>query len=307
MRPVLFHIPLYFFKIPIHSYGVMLALSLVVGWQITLSLCVKDGMERKTMERCYVWTAAAAVAGSRLLYIFTNLDRIDSFWEIFKVWQGGLVAYGGFIGGFLGSTVYCRLKGIRLLAWADCAVPSLCTGLMITRIGCLLYGCDFGKVWDSKWAIHFPAGSPAFQQQRVEGLLGPNAITSLGVHPTQLYESLNGLILLGLCFLVRRVRTFSGQVFVAWMMGYAVLRYFVEVLRADEERGNIGPLSTSQFIGVTTFLIGAVLLVWLYSMYKRDPRAMRLWENGLAMAGPAVPDEKPAQNPNAAKRKRKKR
>jgi phosphatidylglycerol:prolipoprotein diacylglycerol transferase len=306
MRPVLFHIPLYFFKIPIHSYGVMLALSLVVGWQITLSLCVKDGMQRKLMERCYVWTATAAVIGARLLYVFTNIDRVDSFWFIFRVWEGGMVAYGGFIGGFIGSTVFCRLKGIRLLAWADCAVPSLCTGLMITRIGCLLYGCDFGKPWESPWAIHFPAGSPAFNQQRVEGLLGPEATHSLGVHPTQLYESLNGLILLGLCFLVRRYRKFSGEVFVAWMMGYAVLRYFVETLRADEQRGNIGPLSTSQFIGVTTFAIGVALLAWLYSLYRRDPRAMRLWENGLAMVAAGAPSE-PAPNPNARKRRRKKR
>jgi phosphatidylglycerol:prolipoprotein diacylglycerol transferase len=312
VRPVLFYLP---FHLPIYSYGVMLGLSLVVGWYLTLRLCVKDGLDRETMGSCYVWTAVSAVVGSRLLYVLTNLDRFDSFFDIFKVNQGGLVAYGGFLGGFVGSLVFCRLRGIKLLAWADCAVPSLCTGLMITRIGCLFYGCDFGKPWDGPWAIHFPSGSPAFNQQRVEGLLGPGAVQSLGVHPTQLYESLNGLVLFGLVMLVRRYRRFSGQMFVAFTMGYAVLRYFVETLRADEQRGNIGPLSTSQFIGVCTFLAGAGLLAWLYARYRRDPHALRLWEDGQALVtAPAATEPKRARareaarpNPNAAKRKRKRR
>src|SRR6516165_3079574 len=141
MHPVLFRIPLGFASLPLYSYGLMLALSLVVGWYLTLWLCERDGLDRELMGRCYIWTAASAVICARLLFIFTNLDRFeDHFLDIFKVWEGGLVAYGGFVGGFLGSFVFCRLHKIKLLAWADCAVPSLCTGLMITRIGCLLYG-----------------------------------------------------------------------------------------------------------------------------------------------------------------------
>jgi phosphatidylglycerol:prolipoprotein diacylglycerol transferase len=304
MRPVLFYLP---FHLPIYSYGVMLGLSLVVGWYITLGLCVRDGMDRELMGRCYTATAISAVVGSRLLYVITNWERFDNLLDVFKVWQGGLVAYGGFLGGLVGSAAFCRMKGIRLLAWADCAVPSLCTGLMITRIGCLMFGCDFGKPWNGRWAIQFPAGSPAFNQQRVEGLLGADATQSLAVHPTQIYESLNGLVLFGLLMLVRRYRKFSGEMFVAFTMGYAVLRYYVEILRADEQRGSIGPLSTSQFIGVTTFAAGLVLLGFLYRRYRRDPQAMRLWENGLALVSAPAAEEPARENPNAAKRRRKKR
>jgi phosphatidylglycerol:prolipoprotein diacylglycerol transferase len=311
MRPVLFRIPL--IDLPLYSYGLMLALSLVVGWYLTLGLCERDGLDRKLMGRCYMWTAGAAVAGSRLLYVFTNFDRFDSFLEVFMVWKGGLVAYGGFIGGFLGSLVFCRLNKVRLLAWADCAVPSLCTGLMITRLGCLMYGCDFGKPFNGSWSIVFPKGSPAYNQQRVEGLLPPDALHSLPVHPTQLYESLNGLVLLGILLLVRRYRRFSGEMFVAFTMGYAVLRYWVEVLRADEQRGNIGPLSTSQFIGVATFTAGAILLAWLWSKYRRDPESMQLWKDGRAYvtapaaAGTATTGEPATRgNANAQRRRRKK-
>ena len=221
MRPILFHIPLGFASVPLYSYGLMLALSLIVGWYLTLGLCERDGMDRAVMGRCYMWTAASALAGARLLYVLTNLERFDNFLDIFKVWQGGLVAYGGFLGGFVGALVFCRVHRVRILAWADCAVPSLCTGLMITRIGCLMYGCDFGKPFNGKWAIVFPKGSPAYNQQRVEGLLSPSALHSLPVHPAQLYESLNGLILFSLLMLVRRYRKFSGEMFVAFTMGYA--------------------------------------------------------------------------------------
>jgi phosphatidylglycerol:prolipoprotein diacylglycerol transferase len=310
MHPVLFRIPLGFANLPLYSYGLMLALSLVVGWYLTLWLCERDGLDRELMGRCYIWTAVSAVVCARLLFVFTNLDRFeDHLLDIFKVWEGGLVAYGGFLGGFLGSVIFCRLHGIRLLAWADCAVPSLCTGLMITRIGCLLYGCDFGKPFDGRWSIVFPAGSPAFNQQRIAGLLPPTATHSLPVHPTQLYESFNGLVLLGLLFAVRRFRKFSGEMFVAFTMGYAVLRYWVEILRADEQRGNIGPLSTSQFIGVATFTAGAALLVWLYSRYRKDPESMRLWQNGQGMVPVAAEAAAPGRSrssANAERRRRKK-
>ncbi len=310
MRPVLFHIPLGFARLPLYSYGLMLALSLIVGWYITLALCERDGMDRQTMGRCYMWTAGSALIGARLLYVFTNLDRFDNIFDIFKVWEGGLVAYGGFLGGFLGAAIFCRVHKVRLLAWADCAVPSLCTGLMITRIGCLMYGCDFGKPFDGKWSITFPAGSPAYNQQIKDGIIKFGAAHAAPVHPTQLYESLNGLILLCLVFLVRRYRKFSGEMFVAFTMGYGVLRFIVEDLRADAERGNVGPLSTSQFIGVCTFLAGAALLAWLYSRYQKDPHAAQLWVDGQALVAPAAAPaaDAPARpNANAERRRRKKR
>ena len=307
VRPVLFYLP---FHIPIYSYGVMLGLSLFVGWYITLGWCEKDGLDRQLMGRCYVFTAVSAVIGARLLYVLTNLDRFESFFDIFKVWQGGLVAYGGFLGGLVGSIVFCKMHKIRLLAWADNAVPSLCSGLMITRIGCLMYGCDFGKPWNGRWAIEFPKGSPAFNQQLHEGLISANALHSLPVHPAQLYESLNGLVLLLMLVVVRKYRKFSGEMFLAFFMGYGPLRYIVETLRADEQRGNVGPLTTSQFIGVVTFLAGAAALAWLYSRYRRDPESLRLWEGGRAMVtapAAAAVMAAPRANPNAEKRRRRKR
>ena len=117
-------------------------------------------------------------------------------------------------------------------------MPSLCSGLAVTRVGCLMFGCDFGKPFDGKWAIHFPKGAPAYNQQVHEKLLSPDALQSLAVHPTQLYESLNGILLLGLLFLVRKYRKFSGEMFIAFFMGYAPLcRLFSSRRCATTSRG----------------------------------------------------------------------
>src|SRR6476646_8987106 len=116
-------------NLPIYSYGVMLGLSLVVGWYLTLTLAERDGLPKETMAHCYVSTAIAAIFGSRVLYVVTNPDEFEHASDFFALRRGGLVAYGGFLGGYIGSWLYLRSHKIRLMPWADVAVPSLASGL----------------------------------------------------------------------------------------------------------------------------------------------------------------------------------
>ena len=249
----------------------MLFASVVIGRLIALRLAERAGMNAKVMDRCCLWALAGAFVGARLLYVVTNLDQFDSPASLFQFWKGGMVAYGGFLGGFLATVTCCRIHGIRLLAWSDCVAPSLCLGLLLTRVGCFLAGCDFGRPWDGPWAVRFPSGSPAFEQQMLQGLLPPGATQSLPVHPTQLYESLAGLALLILVAAVYRRRRVSGQPFVAFVLGYAVLRYLIEIVRADANRGAVGPFSTSQIIAVATFVSAAILAYALRRAHSQFP------------------------------------
>ena len=132
-------------SLPIYSYGAMLCASIVVGWFLSLALGARDGLPRELLANCYFITAIAALVGSRLLYLLTNWSEFHGLFDVLAVRRGGLVAYGGFIGGFAGSFWYLRRRGVALLPWADVAVPSLASGLLLTRIGCYLFGCDFGK------------------------------------------------------------------------------------------------------------------------------------------------------------------
>ena len=254
MRPILLYGP---FGLPLYAYGAMLLLSVVFGRLLALRLAQRDGLDATLMDRCCLWTLIGALVGARLLFVVTSWDQLDGAADIFAWWKGGVVAYGGFLGGFLGSAIFCRIHRVPILAWADCAAPSLCLGLLITRIGCFLAGCDYGQPWNGPWAVRFPAGSIAFQEQTLQGLLPAGATESLAVHPTQLYESLAGLVLLVLVMAVRRRRKASGEAVMAFFLGYAVLRYGIEIVRADLHRGFIGPFSTSQFIAMATFVVAA--------------------------------------------------
>lgn len=274
--------------IPIYSYGVMLGLSLVVGWYLTLGLAEREGLPKETMANNYVVTAIAAVIGSRVLYVLTNLDEFDSVASMFAMRRGGLVAYGGFLGGFLGSYFFLRRHRIPLMPWADVAVPSLASGLMITRIGCYLFGCDFGKplsatapLWLQKLGTfpHWPdgtlehgSGSPAWVQHVKSNLILSTADASLPVHPTQLYESLVGVGLLVFLLTMRRFQRFRGQIFLLFTFAYGICRFLLEIFRDDAERGSIPPaMQEHLLLSLSLVVLGAGYVVGFSKMVESKP------------------------------------
>jgi phosphatidylglycerol:prolipoprotein diacylglycerol transferase len=295
--------------LPIYAYGVMLGLSLVVGWFLTLPLAERDGLPKETSASCYVVTALAALVGSRVLYIVTNPTEFSSVGELFALRNGGLVAYGGFLGGLLGSWLFLRRRKIRLLAWADDAAPSLASGLLITRIGCYLFGCDFGKQLPASapgflktlgtfphWAAGTLAngdGSPAFVRhlevyrgtEQENELLRMN--TSFPVHPTQLYESLVGLTLLLLLLWQRKHTKFRGQVFLLFVFAYGFLRFLLELWRDDTERGSYGPTIDAHVYVPACLLLFAAGFVFGISLGITNERA-RVVARVLSFLPPVV-------------------
>jgi phosphatidylglycerol:prolipoprotein diacylglycerol transferase len=288
MYPVIFVIP--WIGVPVFSYGFMLGLSFVLGWVIIMRLGSADGLDKEILARCFMVTAASAIVAARLLYVLVNIEtfRMGGWWKVLALNDGGLVAYGGFLGGFLGAWLYLSCHGIKLLAFTDVAVFSLASGLGITRLGCFLFGCCWGKpvpesapalvkalaVRFPNWEVHFNAfreishglgtvslnlqGSPAFLYHRSQGWVAPEAAYSLPVYPTQLLESLNGCIAFALLFLARKKRRFVGQVFCLFTMYYGLTRTAMEFLRGDKARGEAWGLFTSQWIGLATFILAFI-------------------------------------------------
>jgi len=295
MHPVMVRIP--FVNLPIYSYGVMLGLSLFVAWYIINYLGgKKENLDRELMSNCFMVTAISALVGSRILYIITNFEELPTPLDWIWISKGGLVAYGGFLGGYLGSHIYLWRKKVPLGVWADCAAPTLGSGLMLTRIGCYLYGCDFGErlpadapdwlAWLGTFPHwHFPqndpSGSPAFSHHVSTYGLSQSADASFPVHPTQLYESSVGLVLFGVAALVWRFRSFRGQVTLVLVMLYGTWRFFVETLRDDPERGALGGFSTSQIISMALVPI-AVLAYVMVRKRKKDHGEPTIPESALA-------------------------
>jgi prolipoprotein diacylglyceryl transferase len=304
--------------LPIYAYGVMLGTSLFVGWFLVMRLAKQDGIDQQAAGSIYMWSAVWSIIGSRVLWFLTTPGT--SLADLPKINQGGLVAYGGMIGGFLASWYQCRKNRIPLLRWADVAAPSVVLGTAITRIGCFLFGCDYGARSSLPWAVRFPGpnalaphGSPAWQHHVQDFGLSQSAGWSYPVHPTQIYEALVGLSLFGLLMLIRRYRRFSGQVFLGWVLGYGILRPLIEIVRDDEDRGLFtvpfthAQLSTSQIIGIVSVVLGLGLLVVLVRRYRRDPEGLRLWEMPMAAraAATAGAPARAAQGGGGKRRKRR--
>jgi prolipoprotein diacylglyceryl transferase len=297
--------------LPIYAYGVMLGTSLIVGWFLVMRFAKQDGIGQEAAATIYMFSAIWSIIGARLLWFITDDSGPDrSIFELFKIQNGGLVAYGGMISGFIATCYLCYKRKIPLLRWADVSAPAVVLGTAITRVGCLLFGCDYGARSDLPWAIRFPRNSPAWYHHvrdlPLSERLPESAAWSYPVHPTQIYESAVGLFLFALLMLIRKYRTFSGQVFLGWVLGYGVLRSLIEIVRDDDDRGvhrlplTNATASTSQIIGVASVILGLGLLVYLLRRYRADPAGLRLWQQpavagGAPAEGAVAPSSKPAK------------
>lgn len=235
-----------------------------VGWEISKGLCESS---RYADAKPY-WDAAAGVCRPTVPDCFA--------WA--KFWAGGLTYYGGLL--FAGIAGILLLKRDRFPVWKACDLSSvgIAIGLGFGRIGCLLAGCCFGSVSHGPHALVFPArnpGSPASDAQFKLGLLESPFEASLPVHPTQVFESAMSFVVAGfLLFYLQGRKRYDGQIFV-WFLGlYALGRFLVEFLRADDRGGALG-LSTSQ-------LIGLLIIAFAFVLHRR-------------LAGAAPPPPKPVE------------
>lgn len=283
MHPVLFELG----DVPVYSYGVMLGSSILAAWYIVMHLgTTKEELTREVMGPTFILTAISAIFFARVLFVLTNLEHFDTAGDFFALRQGGLVAYGGFLGGVLGSWLYLRRKDANLLAWMDVVAPTLGIGLGLTRIGCYLYGCDYGTRlsesapswlrdigtfprWTSEMVSPTEAGhgSAAWVHHVAAYDLSPLADYSHAVHPTQLYESLFGFALAGLAFFLWPRRRFRGQIILAVTFLYACWRFLIEYVRDDPERGFYFGFSTSQLISMALIPIAGLAY---FQLRKRE-------------------------------------
>lgn len=253
------------------GYGTMLALALTLGSALTVWLASGEGFPLVFSATVVVGAQVGALIGARLLHLVVN----PSDWaRPFDLQHGGLVAYGGFFGGV--AAAWLLLRG-RFLHFADLAAPSLGLGLMLTRVGCYLAGCDFGvRQGDTpswlKTLGTFPAlDTPVMRQQRAEcvGDCATLASHSFPVHPTELYESAVGFALFVAALLLLRARRelAPGRVFLLIAAAYGLLRTVLEVWRGDVGRG--GWPAPGWLAPVLALVLG-VVLVGLTAWRLRD-------------------------------------
>jgi phosphatidylglycerol:prolipoprotein diacylglycerol transferase len=240
-------------------YGVMVATAFLVGLWTASRRGLASGIPAEKILDLGPWLIVGTIVGARTLYVISYWHEQfagQSIMEIFMVWRGGLVYYGGLIGATLAGILYARKHALPVWNLADVIAPSIALGSVFGRIGCLLNGCCYGRECNLPWAIHFPQGHQTYPH---------------GVHPTEVYDSLLNLVLyVGLAWLYRH-KKFSGEVFAAYLIGYAVFRSLVEMFRGDYPQHYLGGWATpAQLVSMGILILGVVL--WLL-LPKRNTQA----------------------------------
>lgn len=282
MKPVLFHIP--GLNLPVYGFGLMVVVAFYVAVALAYRRSRRVGLDPDVAFDLALWMLLGGLVGARLFYVTESWgDSVRSPADVFKVWEGGVVYYGGVLGGFLSLFVFWAVRRFPLAATLDAVAPSVAIGSGLGRLGCFLNGCCYGDACDiPALAVRFPKGSPAWLAERSAGLIGPDAAASLPVHPTQLYSALDGLILFALVSAYYPLRRRDGEVMALLMVGYAVSRFLLEQLRDDDVAFFAG-LTVSQTISVVLFAGGLA-----YGAYLRTRPPWRYADAAAASTASAA-------------------
>jgi phosphatidylglycerol---prolipoprotein diacylglyceryl transferase len=283
MQPILFKIG----PIPIHGYGLMIALGFLAALYLMQREARKAGYDPEIIGNAAFWSLLIGIAGTRVLHIimFPQMYSWTDPVGWFAIWRGGLVFQGGPPPVVLFLIWYLRKHNMPFTRVSDIAIPFVALGHGIGRLGCFLNGCCYGKRTDSFLGLSFrripfdansaPVGSPPFVEQYLAGDNLPlDALWSHPIHPTQLYSAA-GLVLLCVILLVirRKWHPFDGIMLPAYLVLYGCFRFVLEFYRGDHNPVHIGGLSDQQLLSLLS--VGAGIALYF---------AMRQWWQGRRAA-----------------------
>ena len=264
MRPTLFALHLGARSLDVHAYGLLVALGAIAGIVLAVRQGRRMGFDTAAVLDLCFWALVAGLVGARLLYVIVHLGDYarlcvgsdsprpalralgDCAAPLF-IWQGGLVFYGGALAAVGVLWRFARRQGWPMADVADLLAPSLALGHVFGRVGCLLAGCCFGKI--CSFGLRFPPASVAYTDLARAGLVTPGAPSTPPLAPTQLYEAAGECVLFVALLVLGRRRRFPGSLVLVYVMGYALLRTSVEVLRGDTARGFLFELTLPSLAG----------------------------------------------------------
>ncbi len=269
MYPILFRIG----DFEVTSFGLMMFLSFLSAAWLAGKQLQRYGLPRDLAWDLLAWVAIGGILGAKLYYLALHWPDLAANPVRELTSRGGLVWYGGLIGGIVAYYLQVRARKLPTAVMFDATAPALAFAYAVGRLGCFLVGDDYGVPTDSWVGIAFPQGSPPSTagNLRAIGVDVPTSIpdaTVLAVHPTQLYEIGLALVMFAILWHVGGRRLHRGQLFGLYMMLYAVERFIIEFVRAKGDRILLG-LSTSQVASI--LLLTAGLVLW--ARQRQAPRS----------------------------------
>ena len=269
-----FKLPIVKTGIPVFGYGLMMFIGFSSATWLATRRVRLIGQPPEVIWDMMMWALIPGLIGARTIYLMQNWNQVfarkqgmDLLLAPFALWDGGIVFYGSVIGGIVGVVIYCKRRGINPLAMFDVIAPSMFVGEGFGRIGCFLYGCCYGKACDLPWAVRFPPDSLTFEKLAPQGRILENPLSTIPLHPTQLYSSFAAFTLAGILAWYFRRRPFDGAVLALGWIIYPINRFILESLRDDE-----APRLGTNFTFSQLMSIG-LLITGIGAMYYFSKRA----------------------------------
>ena len=247
-------------------YGVIIACGFLLAVAYCSRRCGEFGITQDDLTDNLLFAVPLGVVGARVYYVIFY-GHYDSFWDMCKIWEGGLAIYGGVIAAVITVLIVCRVKRISALALLDVVSFGFLIGQSVGRWGNFINREAYG----AETAIFCRMGLTLNGQ-------------TVYVHPTFLYESLWNLLgFMGLHMLSKKTRRrFDGQYFLTYVAWYGLGRVWIEGLRADSlYLGGTGVRVSQLLAGVTAVLALTLLAVLL----RRGKRTLWVEKRAKERAG----------------------
>lgn len=245
-------------------YGMIIALGMLAGIGIACLTAKKTGQNPDTYFDLAIVAIICSVIGARLYYVIFRWDLYkDDLLSVFNIRQGGLAIYGGVIAAIITTFIFAKVKKIKFGLLCDTAGLGLVLGQIIGRWGNFFNREAFGGYCDGLFAMQLPLSavrSSDCTQELLQNVVEVDGISYIQVHPTFLYESLWNLGLLILLIIFFKHKKFDGEVFLWYLFGYGIGRFWIEGLRTDQLLLPVVNYPVSQLVAI---LLVVISLVWV--------------------------------------------
>jgi phosphatidylglycerol---prolipoprotein diacylglyceryl transferase len=255
-------------SLEITGFGIMMMASFLVGGWLVQQELKRRRLNQEFAGDVIMGAVIGGIVGAKLWFV--GLHGASSLFS-----RGGLVWYGGFIGGCLGGILMSLRRGVPIRFTAQLVAPALPAAYAVGRVGCFMVGDDYGFPTTVPWAVKFPQGLPPTTAGSLAefGFRVPNGVSPsdvLAVHPTQLYEVAIMTAVFMLLWKLRRRPLGTGWLFGLYLVLAGAERFLVEFWRAKDDR-LLGAFTLAQATSVVIALIGLIVMVKLKDAGEAKP------------------------------------
>lgn len=257
-------------------YGMIIAAGMLSGLWLACHQAQRTGQKKEVYTDFAIYAIIFSLIGARLYYVAFSWENYkDDLLQIFNTRGGGMAIYGAVIAAVLTAIIYCKVKKYNFFLLADTAVGGLVLGQIIGRYGNFFNREAFGEYTNSLFAMRLrvdqvnPANITELMRNHMTTIDG---VQYIQVHPTFLYESLWNILVLVLILVFTTKKKFNGEIFLLYLVGYALGRVWIEGLRTDQLQIGSTGIAVSQVLSGAIVVVGVV--VWICVRRKLGKRIL---------------------------------